>query len=99
MIFADFVRAKRRRESVEADDLVKRFRSSAVVTDDSPYLVVTELPVPTAAARSQESFYLMFRTWDVDIRIWAATDIQRIYRGWVRRRVWLKRVVGSTRSS
>jgi hypothetical protein len=91
-IFADHVRAKRCRESAEAEALAKRFCSFVGLTDDSPRLIVTELPLP-AAARSCESFYLMFKTWDVDMRIWAATDIQRIYRGWLTRRIWIKRVL------
>jgi len=96
VIFADHVRAKRRRDYAETEELSKRFCSVASLTDDSPYLSITELPVHITADRatssSNESFYLMFKTWDVDMRIWAATDIQRIYRGWVLRRVWVNRM-------
>lgn len=79
----------------ETEELTKRFRRTDLVAvvpsqlqpaeEEAPYLVISELPI-NRAERSPECFYFMFREWGVDVRIWAATDIQRIYRGW-----WVRR--------
>ena len=72
----------------DTEELTKRFRRTdlvAVADEEVPYLVISEMPI-TKAERSPECFYFMFREWGVDIRIWAATDIQRIYKGWLVRK-------------
>jgi len=82
----------------DTEELTKRFRrtdlvsatatataTAPVIDEEAPYLVISEMPI-TKAERSPECFYFMFREWGVDIRIWAATDIQRIYKGWLVRR-------------
>jgi hypothetical protein len=80
----------------ETEELTKRLRltdlvaatataTAHVIDEEVPYLVISEMPI-TKAERSPECFYFMFREWGVDIRIWAATDIQRIYKGWLVRR-------------
>ena len=68
-------------------DLIKRFRSAEISVDETPYLTIREIEtVPLVKRRSQESIYLSFSMWDVDYRQWAASDIQRIYKGYVARK-------------
>ena len=88
-------KGKRRREILGNDnvDRVKRLRSTIIEKreDDTPHLVITEIPDITRLSRSHECTYYAFVMWDIDIRIWAATDIQRIYRGWLVRKCAIKR--------
>ena len=88
------------------EEMTKRFRYTDLLQSEAvghlrrveeeeiPYLVISEMPI-TKAERSPECFYFMFREWGIDVRIWAATDIQRIYRGWsVRRQQQQQRQTG-----
>jgi len=88
-------KGKRRREILGNDnvDRVKRLRSTIIEKseDDTPHLVITDIPDITRLSRSHECSYYAFVMWDIDIRIWAATDIQRIYRGWLARKRVIKR--------
>jgi hypothetical protein len=86
-------KGKRRRETIKNIDIVKRLRNTIIEEseNDTPHLVITDIPDITRLSRSHECSYYTFNMWDIDIRVWAATDIQRIYRGWLVRKRAIKR--------
>lgn len=81
---------RKRSRSLSPDseiDLVKRLRSASISVEETPYLSIREIEhVPLVKRRSQESIYLSFSMWDLDYRQWAASDIQRVFKGYLARK-------------
>jgi hypothetical protein len=77
---------KRSRSPDSETDLVKRL-CAASIADDTPYLSIREIEqVPVVKRRNPESIYLSFSMWDIDYRQWAASDIQRVFKGYLARK-------------